>query len=544
MLRSVANSASALRRVFANPDIRRAELAWMTAYAAEWAWLVALFVYAFTVGGVGAVGLVGLGRTLPAAVLAPALSSVADRAPRHRVLLAVHLGRAAGIGLAAIAVFADWPVVLVFAIPPLEGLLAVLHRPTHMALMPSLARAPAELVAANAASATLEAVGTFIGPVIGAALLATGMPVLTFVLPAIGFSLAAVTVAGIRPAQQLRSAPASVGIAATLLAGGRALVDHPHAALLLGLFGAQITVRGILNVLLVVAAVELLALGTEGVGILTAAMGAGGFVGALLTMSMVDQRRMAPSFLAGLILWGTPILIIGVVPLALVGLLGLAVLGAGNAILDVAGFTLLQRSVPNAVRGRVFGLLEAIVMFGLAIGSAVAPVLVATLGPRGALIATGAILPAAALLSARSVLRVDEVAVIPERELALLRGVPMFGLLPLTVLEQVAADARPRSIPAGTRIIGEGEVGGSFYVLAEGEVEATVRGRVVRRLHPGESFGEIALLRDVPRTASVTTRTDVEALVLDREAFVSAVTGDRSSLTAAERVIEERLASG
>ena len=541
MLHGLSSALSALRRVFANPDIRRAELAWMLGYAGDWAWLVALFVFAFGVGGVGAVGLVGVVRTLPAAVLAPALSSLTDRMPRHRVLLGVHGGRALLIGVAAVSVAAGWPAWLVFAITPLDGLLAVLNRPTHMALMPSLARSPDELVASNVASSTLEGVGTLVGPAIGAALVAVGMTPITFAAPAAIFLLGAASVFGIQPAQRLRPARSPGGGLAVVLGGIQAVRDHPHAGLLLGLFGAQILVRGILNVLLVAASVQLLALGDEGVGLLNAAIGAGGFAGALFAMSLVGRTRMAPSFTLGLVLWGTPILLIGLLPSALLAAVALAVLGAGNAVLDVAGFTLLQRTVPNAVRGRVFGLLEAIVMLGLGVGSALAPLLVSAFGLRGALVATGALLPTLAVLTVRRVHQTDALAVIPEREMELLRGVPMFRLLPLTVLEQVAGDVRPMEFAAGTSIINQGEVGDRFYILVDGVAEATVDGHRVRRMASGDSFGEIALLRDLPRTASVTAKTPAIAFAIERESFCGAVSGDRQSLAAAQSVIGERL---
>jgi MFS family permease len=516
----------------------------MLGYAAEWAWLVALFVYAFGVGGVASVGLVGLVRALPAAVLAPAISSLTDRLPRHRVLLAVYAGRAALIGLAAIGVASAWPTWVVFAIAPAEGLLGVLHRPTFMALLPSLARAPEELVASNAASATMEGLGTLIGPAVGGALLTLGQPPLAFAAPAAGFALAAGIAFGIRPVQRLRASRSGSTGWSMLLGGVTALAEHRHAALLLALFGAQILVRGTLNVLLVAASVELLGLGEGGLGLLTAAMGAGGLVGALFAVALAGQSRMAPFIALGLAMWGAPILVIGVLPDSMVAVLVLLVLGAGNAVLDVAGFSLLQRTLPNDVRGRVFGLLEAIVMLGLSLGSAVAPLLVAALDVRGALIASGALLPALAIVTWPMVRRADDLAVIPARQMNALRGVPMFRLLPLTVLEQVAGDADERPFVAGSRFIGQGEVGDRFYVLAVGEAETEVDGRVVRRLGPGDSFGEIALLRDVPRTASVTAATDGIAFVIEREAFVCAVSGDRQSMAAAETVIGQRLDSG
>jgi hypothetical protein len=396
-------------------------------------------------------------------------------------------------------------------------------------------------VASNVASSTLEGVGTLVGPAIGGVLVAFGMTSLTFAVPAGLFLLAAGTVLGIRPAQSLRPIRSARGGIAVLLGGIHALADHPHAGLLLGLFGAQVVVRGVLNVLLVAASVQLLALGEEGVGILNAGIGAGGFLGALFAMSLVGRTRLAPSFSLGLILWGTPILLIGLLPSSAVAVLALAVLGAGNAVLDVAGFSLLQRSVPNAVRGRVFGLLEAIVMLGLSLGSAAAPVLVAVLGVQGALIATGALLPLLAIISWPKVRQIDLLAVIPAREMELLRGVPMFRLLPLTVLEQVAGDVAPMQFSAGATIIAQGEVGDRFYILAEGDAEAVINGKAVNHMHSGDSFGEIALLRDVPRTATVIAETDTVAFAIEREAFCVAVSGDRQSLAAAQEIIGGRL---
>jgi MFS family permease len=540
---SLRLAISALRRVAANPDIRRAEVAWMLGYAAEWAWLVALFVYAYGVGGVAAVGLAGLVRSLPAGILAPALSSLADRLPRHRVLLGIHAGRGLLVGLVAINVAAGGPTWVPFALAALEGLLGVLHRPTYMTLIPSLARAPEELVASNAASSTMEGIGTLVGPLIGGVLVAVSAPWATFAVPAATFLLAAAIVLGIQPAQQLQVTRAAERGWTLLISGIRAVADFPHARWLLGLFGAQIFVRGLLNVLLVGASIQLLGLGEEGVGLLNAAMGAGGFAGALAAMTLVGRARVAPFFTLGLILWGSPILIIGLVPNAGLAVAVMVVLGAGNALLDVAGFTLLQRTVPNAVRGRIFGILETIVMLGLAAGSALAPLLVAVLGLSGALIATGALLPSLAIVTWPLIRRTDSLSVIPVREMAILRAVPMLRYLPLTVLEQVADSAHPTRFAAGSQIIGQGEAGDSFYVLAEGQAAASVDGETVRHMQAGDSFGEIALLRDVRRTATVTAETDGEAYVIDRQVFVCAVSGDQQSLAAAQQVIGQRLAT-
>ena len=540
MISSLAAAADALRRVLANRDIRRAQLAWMLGWAAEWAWLVALLVFAYNAGGVVVVGILGLARTLPAAILAPVLSTISDRLPRHRVLLGVHTGRAGLIGLAAVAVGLGWSEWVVYLVAPLDALLAVLHRPTHASMLPGLARSPEELVAANVASSTVENVGILVGPAVGGVLIAAAAPTWWFAVPGLGFAIAAIAVSGIQSPQALRR-PHRPSAIDTLVGGVRVLVDFPYAGLIVGLFAAQTLVRGLLSVMLVVASVELLGLGEEGVGFLNSAIGAGGLVGALSTMVLVNRSRLAGTYTLALVLWGAPILFIGLIPNPLAAVAFLAVVGIGNAVLDVSGFTMLQRGVPNAYRGRIFGALEALVMLMVGVGSVLAPVLITALGIQGALIATGLILPVLALLSWRVVAVADGKAVIPARELALLRGVPMLAPLPLTVLEQVAGDLVPVYFATGERIIGRGEVGDRFYILAEGAAEVKVGRGTAVPMGPGDSFGEIALLRDVPRTATVNATGDVMAFALDRDAFVCAVSGDRQSAQAADAVIGERL---
>jgi MFS family permease len=224
MSRRLAAAADALRRVLVNPDIRRALVAWMLGYAAEWSWLVALWVYAYQTSGVVAVGVLGLARTLPAAILSPALSTLTDRLPRHRVLLAIHLGRASLVGFAALAIVTGLPPLVVYAIAPLDALLGVLHRPTHMPLMPALARSPEELVASNVASSTFEGIGTLAGPALGGLLVAYATPAWGFAVPALLFGVAALSVSGIRPAQALRREARHGGLVATLFGGIAALV--------------------------------------------------------------------------------------------------------------------------------------------------------------------------------------------------------------------------------------------------------------------------------------------------------------------------------
>ena len=289
-----------------------------------------------------------------------------------------------------------------------------------------------------------------------------------------------------------------------------------------------------MNVLVVVAALELLDAGEAGVGYLNAMIGIGGIVGGLLALVLAARGKLAADFGIGLVLFGLPLALVALaqVPVALVAL---AVLGIGNSVVDVTALTLLQRIVGNDVLGRVLGTLEGLLLAGIGIGALLAPVLVGLLGAETTLIVSGAIMPALVLVSLGRLRAIDRVALRPVN-LELLRGVPIFAPLAEPLLEHLAASLDEVRVTAGATIIREGEPGDRFYVIGDGEVE--VAGR---RFGPGESFGEIALLRDVPRTATVTAVTDVALYALERDEFLAAVTGHERARAAADEVVAARL---
>jgi len=308
-----------------------------------------------------------------------------------------------------------------------------------------------------------------------------------------------------------------------------------------GLRPAQTLVAGALNVLIVVSALRLLELGEEGVGFLNSAVGIGGLVGALVSAALIG-RRLTSNFLVGILLWGLPIALIGLFPEPVPALLFLALVGLGNTLVDVSAFTLLQRTVPDEVLARVFGAVQGLWVGTIGIGAIVAPVLIAALGIRGALIVTGAFLPILATLLRRRLSPLDEVPV-PVRELQLLRGIEIFKPLPPPVLESLAQALSPVRVEAGREVFREGEMGDRFYIVADGEVEIVQDGQVVNLTGPGGFFGEISLLRDVPRTATVRARTEVELRALERDEFIAAVTGHAASAEAADSVVATRLSS-
>jgi hypothetical protein len=527
----------------ANPALRRLQLAWLIAIAAEKAYLVALLVYAYAEGGVVAVGVFTLLASLPSGIFGPILASVFESFRPARVLLGLHLGRALVVGLAAAAIALDLGLGIVVAATITEGILTRQHTAFTRALLPALSRTPDELIAGNAVTSLGEAAGSLIGPAVAGVLLAIGGPVLGLGATAIGYLLAAALVLSLDVGSVARRVTA--GAAAALretLGGFSALTEHPAAGLLVGLFISQVVIRGALTVLLVSASIELLGLGESGVGYLNAAVGAGGLVGALIAMGVLVGRSLAISFCVSLAAWGAPIAVVGLVPNPLLAFAMAGVVGAANASIDVAGYTLLARAVPNEVRGRVFGVLQSLVGFGVALGAVAVPLLIGAVGLQGALIVTGLVLPVLALVSFPAVRRAEASAVLPERELAVMRRLPMFAPLPLTALEQMARSLVGVTYGAGERIVTQGERGDCFYLIESGTVAIVHDGHREATLGPGDGFGEIALLRDRPRTATVEALEPLVGFSLPREAFLEAVTGSSSSITAADEMMDRRLA--
>jgi MFS family permease len=539
----LAESLAALRDVFRNRDLRRLELAAVGAVAGRWSYLVGLAVYAYGSGGAAAVGLVGLLRMLPSALAAPFTSLLGDRLSRVRVMLASDLVRATALSFAAAVAISGGPSAVVYAMAVIVSVTGTAFRPAEAALVPTLARSPEELTAANVASSAIESVGAFAGPAIAGLILALWDPGAVFAATAATFLWSALMVSGINaPAQEERRTDAAGGIVDEVLGGVRAIAGDARLRLIVGLFGAQTLVAGALDVLIVVTALRLLHIGQSGVGLLESALGVGGLVGAAVALALVGRRRLAADFGLGIVLWGAPIALLGLWPTTAGAAVFLAVVGAGNTVTDVAGFTLLQRVVDDRLLARAFGALDSVFLITLGIGAAIAPVLVSALGSRGALVAAGVLLPVLAALSWPRLRRIDASATAPA-ELDLLRGVPLFAPLPAAALEHLSSGLRHERFGAGDTIVSQGDVAGAFYVLQSGEVDVVVDGRPAAVLGPRDCFGEIALLREARRTATVTARTDVDALVLDGDDFVAAVTGHPPSADAAEEVIAARLAT-
>jgi MFS family permease len=526
--------------VLGNRNLRRLELAYAGAITSEWAFTVALAVFAYHRGGARDVGILGLVRMAPAALATPFTAAFADRYERERSLVAVSLLSAIALAASAVLFYEGKSEAGIFAFAAAHAVVSTLCRPTVAALMPSLATSPAQLVAANAVALTFEGLGTLVGPLLAGLLVATANAGVVFGVGAVAYFGSALALAAIHVEGRLRFAHHRAG--RTLIAGFRLLARESRPRLIVLLFFAQTLVRGALNVLVVVVAFRLLHAGGGWVGFLSGAVGAGTLLGGFGSVSLTG-RRLALPFGFGLVLWGLPIALVATTSNRALALGLLAVVGIGNAIEDVAGETLLQRIVGDDDLGQVLGVMFGCATAGMGIGAIAAPGLIDAFGVRGALVATGLLLPTLVLLSLPALRRIDAHAGAPTEELAILDEVPMFAPLPVVAKEQLAQNLMAMEVHAGEAIIREGDMGDRFYVLARGHVAVSSGGRRLGELGPGDSFGEIALLRDVPRTATVTAVDEVGLYSLDRAHFLEAATGHAAGREAGEAVVEERLAA-
>ena len=529
----------ALGAALRNENIRNVELAWGAAIAAEWAHFVALGVFAYEHGGASSVGLAGLVRLLPAGIVAPFAASLGDRFRRERFLVALTLLGSAALAASALAAYAENRA-LVFAFAALVGVSSTLIRPALQALLPSLARTPKELIATNGATSTVESIGALVGPLLTGVAVAVADVGLVFGAGAGVLGVASVLFAQVRVEGRVDMAYTPPGGTRDMLAAGyRAIGAGPRTRLVVALIGAQAFVRGCLNVLLVVAAFRVLEAGASAVGYMTAAIGVGGLLGAL-GATRLEARRLAAWFGISLVFWGAPIMLMAPRPYLGAALVLLAVVGAANSVEDVAVFTLLQRIVPDEVLTRVLGAVWGLAMGAVALGSIVAPAVVGLVGPRAAFAVVGAILPVFTLLVYRRLAQIDS-DIPPVAELELIGEVPMFAPLSVAAKERVAANLVPLPVQRGEVVIRAGDEGDSFYIVRDGEVEIDVDGKhlIARR---ADYFGEIALLRDVPRTATVRALVDSSLYALQRDDFLAAVTGHSAAHAAGESVAAARLA--
>ena len=416
-------------------------------------------------------------------------------------------------------------------------------RPAFSALIPTLARTPEDLTASNVTSSAIEATTMFLGPTLSGLLVAIGGTVSGFAVAAGLFAGSALLFVRIRTREQARPPEElAQGVLESALDGVRAIGGNANLALIVGVFGAQTLVCGAFGVLTVVLSKTALGTGDAGVGYLNSAFGAGAIIGSIGSLGLVGSRRLATTFAIGVVLWGVPLVAVGLHPSLAAALTLFVIVGLGNALLDVSGFTLLQRAVPDRVLARVTGALQSVMMLATGLGAFAAPLVVRALGVRWTYVIAGSILPALVATTWPRFARLDTGAgaQLGER-LRLVGAQPILAPLPVTLRETIAHQLEEVDVAPDSRLFAAGEHGDRFWIIAEGEITIAPPGDAPKVLRSGESFGEIALLHDVPRTASAIARTGARLYSLDRDTFIAVVTGHADSAAAAEATIAARL---
>ncbi len=564
MLAAMTRRFSVLAAVLRSSLLRRLEFAYLLFAFGEWSTWVAVIVYAYGRGGAREAGLVAFIELAPSVVLAPAVAALGDRFARDLVLLGTYATQAVLMVIAAVALAVGSDPLVIYALAVLSATLVSLSRPLHAALMPEVVTSPDELTAANVVSGMLESAGTLIGPLGAGLLIGANGPAAVFAVASLGNMVASGAVIAV--ARRRRRDAASMGTLAALpldrpadvsadhvrhlraaageLVGGlRAILadDRLRAVVLIATWATFLV--GAMDILYAVLAIELMGLGGAGVGFVGALGGVGAIIGSIAGLSLVGRERLGVALVASALLYGVGIAAIAVAPGSVAAAILLVVAGIGSGLTYVGAQTLIHRLAGDDVMSRVFGVLQGLMMGTSALGALAVPIVIGIAGNRATFGFAGLSLPVVLGLVGWAVIRGDRLDAGRATELRLLRGVPILAPLSGPILERLAGGLSRTRLPAGAIEIREREPGDRFYIIESGSVDVSVNGETVRRLEPGESFGEIALVRDLPRTATVTVVEDAVLLGIDRRPFLDALGGQARSRTIASVLVDDRLAA-
>jgi MFS family permease len=538
----------ALLALHARPPVRRILVAWGACFAGEAIAAVAFGVLAYRSAGATGVAFLVAVQLLPTAILAPLLVALAERVRRERLAFGVDVVRTAVAVVAAVLSEVGAPREALFALAAVLTLGTAVSNPPRRGLTPLLVEKPSELTAAGVVIGVVQATAQTAGPLLAALLFSVAGATEVLVASAVCFAAAALAEASLPDTTDVAARPHAVASprvfeeALRVLARGlRAVRVDPELRLVTQLFAAKNLGRGALNVLIVVVPLAVLDIGSSGVGWLTAVLGAGGVIGGMAATGLVGRRRLIPPMALGLALWGVPLVVIGSLPYLATATVGLAVLGAGNTVTDVAGYTLIGRSARDDLLGAVYSVHEAVRATAIVLGSAATAAIVDLWGAEPALIVGGSVLLAAA--GAGELLRKREQSREPHPEhLRLIQANTLFAWLPPIALARLASRVEPLALAAGATLLRQGDPGDRAYLVEAGELVAEQDGREIGRVRPGGVVGEIALLHDAPRMATVRAVTDCRLLTIERDEFLAAATGNSGARDEAAALVERRLA--
>jgi CRP-like cAMP-binding protein/predicted MFS family arabinose efflux permease len=492
----------------------------------EWVLGTVVAINAYEGGGALAVGLVGF-RFVPAAFASLGTALLGDRFGRRRVLTVTALVRTSAAVAVAVALAAEMPFGVVLALVWIDACAGSAYRPAQAGLLPALVTTPAQLAAAAILSSNAKTSGQVLGALAGGLLIATltAPTAVAFAVGLYGVS-AALTGLGSRRGHARARGGGSREQLRRMLEGIQALNGDPETRRIAAWSCARSLIRGLWVSLGVVVSLVLLGMGDSGFGLLMAAAGVGTIVSIPLTVGLAGRRLLARPYAMGLALCCLPVTAIGLVSEPALALAVMVPWGVGMTLSEVGAQALLNRVVVPSELARVVGLMQSASLLAEGLGSLLSPALVTLFGVRGALLGGGLALFALLVADQRGFWAIDRRAVGRVELLELVRGVPLFASLRVDRLEAVVAPLVSIEVPAGREVIRQDSTGTRWYLVSEGELEIVVDGYVIDHIGRGDSFGERALLRDEPRNATVRAISDVSLLALEREDFLSALTGE------------------
>ena len=517
-----------------NHVLTRLLLAYLVMIVAEFGEWLAVIVYAYIRGGASAAGLVVILQLIPSMLLAPLISAKLAHIGVARLLAGAYAAAAATLGCCGVAILAGAPVSVVYLAAMAFSLSLGVGRPLHHVLMPLVVRHPDELTSANIATSWSEGVGALVGPALAGVLISADGPGLACTALA-GLCLSTPLLAHVRPLRADAQEPGEEeGGLSDLLAAVRVIFSRPNTRALIAFPAGAAAIEGAIDLLVVVLAVQILAIGPGAAGYLSAAFGAGGLLGATVAV-LFAGRRLALPLAAATLIGGLALGALALVSTVLVAVLLLVLVGAARTMQSVTAQTLLQRSTPLDVIVCAFALIESMRDLGMAFSALIIPLLIGLGGAKAAFLGMACFALIAVLAAARRIRRIDSEASIPVVEMGMLRNMAIFSALPAAPLETLAREAHYVSVQPGTAIISEGEEGDSYYAITHGSVRVTKGEREISRLGSGDGFGEIALLYPVRRTATVTATSETTLLRIGREAFLTAMRAHLATSAATER---------
>lgn len=520
------------RIIVQNSSLARLVASFGAINVAEWGYVTALSVDAFRRGGTVGVSVVGLRLFLAALASMVSPSLLHNRRP-GRVLIGVAAFRALFASGSAILALTGVSLSYLFIFLALDALVSAPYRPAQSAVLAGVSRSPRDLVASAASMSTVKTLSQAVGAVSGGLLLAVAAPQVVFAAVAVIFGAAAALVLPFRKGASVSARARHAAGLRGLLGETAAIMGSRDVGTILLVSGLRTFVRGMWAAIAVIASLRLLRAGSAGVGLLMLAGGVGSFLAAPLSGRIIARNRIGTPTAVSLALCGVPLAVIAGVPVLDAAMALIAAWGIGMAIADVATTSLLNRLLSTPALPRVTSAIEATKLALEGLGAFVAPLLAAVAGVRGALVVAAFPLPFVVAVRWRSLHQVDASAGERAALLELLHHVPCLEPLDMASLDLLIGRMTPMYLSEpDTEVVRQHDPGDHFYVIEFGRADVLVDGFVVGRLGPGDSFGERALLREVPRTATVRSLGPMQLLVLARTDFLEGLTGqDAGSLS-------------